>query len=45
MRYIHLGQPEKSTVAEHRFETGCNTDFSSIFILDKATGYMDYVTK
>jgi hypothetical protein len=37
MRYIHLGQPEKSTVAEHRFETGHNFNFSSTSILNKAT--------
>jgi hypothetical protein len=36
---------EKSTVAEQRFETGHNVDFSSISILDKATGYKDHVIK
>jgi hypothetical protein len=40
-----LGQPEKSTVAEHRFDTGHNIDFKSISVLDKATGYMDCVIK
>jgi hypothetical protein len=45
MRYICLGQPGKSTVVEHRFETGHNIDFSSIFILDKATGYIYYMIK
>jgi hypothetical protein len=45
MRYICLGQPGKSIVVEHRFGTGRNIDFSSIFILDKATGYMYYMIK
>jgi hypothetical protein len=43
MRYTHLGQPENSAVAEHRFNTGHNIHFKSISILDKATGYMDCV--
>jgi hypothetical protein len=45
MRYICLGQPEKTTVVEHRFKTGHNFDFSSISILDKATEYMDHMIK
>jgi len=31
-------------VGEHIFETRHNINFSSISILDKATGYMDRVT-
>jgi hypothetical protein len=45
MRYLHLGQAQKSTVAEHRFETGHNINFSSISILDYATEYMDHIMK
>jgi hypothetical protein len=45
MRYIHLGQPEMSSVAEHTFETRHSIKFSSTSILDKATGYMDLVIK
>jgi hypothetical protein len=45
MRYIRLGQPDKSVVVEHRFETAHNIDFSSISILDKATGYIDHMIK
>jgi hypothetical protein len=45
MRHIHLGQSEKFTMAEHRFDTGHNIDFKGIAILDKATGYMDHVIK
>jgi hypothetical protein len=44
-RHIRLGQPEKSAVAEHKFDTGHNINFSNISILDKATGYMDRVIK
>jgi hypothetical protein len=32
-------------VAEHRFETGHNIDFSGISVLDKATGFMDQIRK
>jgi hypothetical protein len=44
MRYMCLGQPEKSTVAEHRFETGHN-NFSSTSTLGKVTGSMDHIIK
>jgi hypothetical protein len=37
MRHIRLVQPEKSTMAGHKFDIGHNIDFKSIFILDKAT--------
>jgi hypothetical protein len=43
--HIHLGQPGKSSVLEHRLETGYNIDFSHISVLDKATEYMDHVIK
>jgi hypothetical protein len=45
VRYICLGQSEKSAVAEHRFETGHTIDFNNTSILDKATGYMDQMIK
>jgi hypothetical protein len=45
MRHIRLGQSEKFTMAEHRFDTGHNIDFKGIAILDKATGQMDCVIK
>jgi hypothetical protein len=45
MRYIYLGQTEKSSVAEQKLETGHSIDFSSISILDKVTGYSDCVLK
>jgi hypothetical protein len=45
MSYIHLGQTEKSAVAEHNLETRCSINFISTSILDKATVYMDYVIK
>jgi hypothetical protein len=41
MRHIHLGQPEKSAVAENKFETGHNIEFGNTTILGKALGYMD----
>jgi hypothetical protein len=37
-RCILLNQTEKSSVAEHKLETGHNTDFSSTSILDRAKG-------
>jgi hypothetical protein len=43
-RYIRLCQPEKSAVAEHRFEAG-HKSFSSNSTLDNATGYMDCMIK
>lgn len=45
MRHICLGQPEKSKVAEHRFNTGHSINFGSTFVLDKATGYVDNMIK
>jgi hypothetical protein len=45
MRHICRGQPEKSAMAEHRFDTRHNIDFKSISILDKATGYTDSIIK
>jgi hypothetical protein len=45
MRYISLGQLEKSTVTEHRFKIGQSINFSSTSILEKAIGYVDHVIK
>jgi hypothetical protein len=45
VRHICVGHPQKSVVAEHRFETGHSIDFSSTSILDKAPGYMDCLIK
>jgi hypothetical protein len=44
MRHICLDHPEKSAVAEHRFETGC-ISFNGISILNKVTGFMDLIIK
>jgi hypothetical protein len=41
---IRLGQPEKSAVAEQRFEMQ-HIYFSNSAILDKAPGYMDRLIK
>jgi hypothetical protein len=43
MRNMHLGQHKKAVVAEHRLETGHNTDFSSTrtSVPTKALGYVD----
>jgi hypothetical protein len=38
-----LHQPEKSAVAEHRFEMGHYIEFSNTAILNKAMGYMDHL--
>jgi hypothetical protein len=43
--HTHSGQPEKSAVAEHRFDTGYNIGFKSISVLNRATRYMDHVIK
>ncbi|KDR16514.1 hypothetical protein L798_09949, partial [Zootermopsis nevadensis] len=40
-RHIRLVQPEKSAMAEHKFETGHNIDFVNTTVLEKTTGYMD----
>jgi hypothetical protein len=40
-----LGQPQKSVLAEHKFETGPNIKFDSTTILDKALGYMEGLIK
>jgi hypothetical protein len=45
MRHVCLKQPDKSAVAEHNFNTGHRTDFSSTSVLDKTTGYMDCIVK
>jgi hypothetical protein len=45
MRHICPAQPEKSALVEHIFQIGHNIYFGSIYILHKATGYMDHVTK
>jgi hypothetical protein len=45
IRHIRLKQPDKSIVAEHNFNTGHRTDFSSTSVLDKTAGYMDRLTK
>jgi hypothetical protein len=42
---IWLGQPQKSIMAEDRYNTGQNTDFSNISTLDTETGYMDHLIK
>jgi hypothetical protein len=44
-RHIHLGQPEKSVVAEHRVETRHSIDFSSTVMLDKAPVCIDNLIK
>jgi hypothetical protein len=41
VRHVCLGQPEKSAVAEHIFETGCSIDFNSTLLLDKAAKYIN----
>jgi hypothetical protein len=41
---IHACQPQKSAVAKHRFEM-THYQLSSISILDKATGYVNYLGK
>jgi hypothetical protein len=38
---MHLGQPDKSAVAEHRFEMGHNIEFSNTIALNNAPGCMD----
>jgi hypothetical protein len=43
MRYIYLGQPEKSAMVEHRFETGHSINFSRTCMLDNATGCVHHV--
>jgi hypothetical protein len=45
MRHIRLGQPEKSAVAENKFETYHNTEFGSTTILDEVSCYMDHLIK
>jgi hypothetical protein len=45
MRHICLGQVEKSSVVEYKFETGHNVRFSSTTILDKAMVHMDQLVK
>jgi hypothetical protein len=47
MRHIlvRLGQPEKSAVAERKFETGHNIAFGNTTILDKVPGHMDCLIK
>jgi hypothetical protein len=44
-RHIYLGWPEKSAVAEHKFEMGHNIEFGNTTILGKAPGYMDHTIK
>jgi hypothetical protein len=43
--HICLGQPEKLSVAEHKFETGHNIKFGNTIILDKAPRYVDHLIK
>jgi hypothetical protein len=38
---VGLGQPEKLSVAQHKFGIGHNTEFGSTSILDITLGYMD----
>lgn len=45
MRHIHIGQPEKSAVAEHKYGTDQNTEFSNTTVLDKTLGYMECLIK
>lgn len=42
MRHLHIGQPEKSAVAEHtgKYETYQNTEFSNTTVLDKTLQYL-----
>ncbi|KDR18577.1 hypothetical protein L798_06557 [Zootermopsis nevadensis] len=42
---ILLGQPDNSTTAEHRSDTGHSINFKRIFNLDKATRYVGHVIK
>jgi hypothetical protein len=43
LRHICLGQPEKLSVAQHKFGTGHNMELGNTSILDTALGYMDYL--
>jgi hypothetical protein len=40
-----LGQPDMSAVVEHSIEAGHVINFNNIMILEKVTGYMDYLVK
>jgi hypothetical protein len=40
-----LNETENSEVVEHSVNTGHHIDFNSISMLDRATGYMDCLTK
>lgn len=40
-----LGQPEKSVLAQHKFEIGHNIKFANTTILDKALGNVDSLIK
>jgi hypothetical protein len=42
---MHPGQPEKSAVAEHKYEIDHNTEFGNITVLDKTLGYMECLIK
>jgi hypothetical protein len=41
----HQGEPEKSAMAQHGFETGHIIDFSSAFVLNRSTGCIDRLRK
>jgi hypothetical protein len=43
--YIHLGPPEESTLAEHRFETKRSIRFNGTSIIGNTTGYMNHLIK
>ncbi|KDR23214.1 hypothetical protein L798_07115, partial [Zootermopsis nevadensis] len=43
--HIRLGQPEKSAVAEHRFNMEHSIQLEDTSILSSKTGYMDRITR
>jgi hypothetical protein len=45
IRHFHLGQQERSVVAEHIMDTGHNMKFDNIHRLAKVKGYMYRVVK
>jgi hypothetical protein len=45
IRDTSVGQPEKSAVVDHSFNTGHCIDFSSTIVLDRTSSYMDHLVK
>jgi hypothetical protein len=45
MGYIHLGQPQESTWAEHGFEMGHSIRVNGTSMLDNTAGYMNHLIK